>query len=93
MIGQLWELKRHVSGPDCRIEPVLKQELTKRVTALWREIAVVLVTWPVATIDQWGNDYRAITWKTKATVDDFFRWASENIRVGSSSRQERRKIS
>lgn len=93
MITQLWELKRHASGPDCRIEPVLKQELVKRVTALWGEVALVQATWPAATIDQYANEHRAATRKTKATLDDLFAWASRNIRPGSSSPQERRKVS
>lgn len=93
MIGQLWELKRHASGPDCHIDPALKQELAKRVSALWGEVALIQVTWPAATIDQYASEHHAATRKTKATLDDFFAWASRNIYPGSSSQQALRKVS
>jgi len=94
MIGQLWELKRHASGPDCHIDPALKQELAKRVSALWGEVALIQATWPAATIDQYASEHRAATRKTKATLDDLFVWADRNIRPRPSrSPQDLRKVS
>lgn len=93
IIQQLWELKRHASGPECRIDPVLKQELAKRAWAIWEEIALVQATWPAATIDQYADEHHAATRKTKAAVDEFFQWVDRHFPPATSGMQELRKVS
>ena len=79
MIQQLWQLKSHASGPECSIDSALKQELAKRVSAIWGEVALIQATWPAATLDQHAGEHYAATRKTKATFDDFFQWAEKHI--------------
>lgn len=93
VMQQLWELKRHASGPDCRLDPAVKQDLAKRVSAILHEIAIIQATWPTVTLDQNVNEYRAATRKTKFAIEEFFRWTGRHIPSAAHVPEGLRRVS
>lgn len=84
MIGQLWALKHHAAGPECRVDPALSRELAKRISVIWADVALVQASWPASSLDQYATEHYAATRKLKAAYDDFFRWANKYIGAAPS---------
>jgi len=94
MIKQLWALKHHAAGPECRIDPTLSQELAKRISVIWADQALVQASWPASSLDLYATEHYAATRKLKAAYDDFFRWTNKYIgAVPSRVARQSRKIS